>query len=89
MEVMYTVIQSSTQDGRDRGLDYKISGFHVPPNSWDGQVGLTSGGWRARCFGVLGLGSLLRGSTYRQTRGTDRWGSLQGGGARAALGFRV
>lgn len=26
------------QDGRDRGLDYKISGFHVPPGSWDAQV---------------------------------------------------
>jgi ureidoacrylate peracid hydrolase len=27
------VIQSLRQDGADRGLDYKISGFHVPPNS--------------------------------------------------------
>lgn len=35
---MYTVIQSLTKDGRDRGLDYKISGFHVPPGSWDAQV---------------------------------------------------
>ncbi len=38
VEVMYTVIQSLTRDGRDRSLDYKISGFHVPPGSWDGQV---------------------------------------------------
>ena len=35
---MYTVIQSLTRDGRDRGLDYKISGFHVPPGCWDAQV---------------------------------------------------
>jgi ureidoacrylate peracid hydrolase len=39
IEVAYTVIQSLTQDGRDRGLDYKMSGFHVPPGSWDAQVG--------------------------------------------------
>ncbi|KAL4515751.1 hypothetical protein Ndes2437B_g07172 [Nannochloris sp. 'desiccata'] len=38
VEVLYTVIQSSTKDGRDRGLDYKISGFHVPPGSVDGNV---------------------------------------------------
>lgn len=38
MEVMYTVIQSLTADGRDRGLDYKLSGFHVPPGSPDAQV---------------------------------------------------
>eukprot|EP01023_Acetabularia_acetabulum_P042077 TRINITY_DN4129_c0_g1_i2.p1 TRINITY_DN4129_c0_g1~~TRINITY_DN4129_c0_g1_i2.p1 ORF type:complete len:261 (-),score=25.52 TRINITY_DN4129_c0_g1_i2:391-1074(-) len=38
IEVIYTVIQSLTKDGRDRSLDYKISGFHVPPNSWDAQV---------------------------------------------------
>jgi nicotinamidase-related amidase len=38
VEVLYTVIQSLTKDGRDRGLDYKISGFHVPPGSVDGSV---------------------------------------------------
>lgn len=38
IEVLYTVIESLTQDGRDRSLDYKITGFHVPPGSWDGQV---------------------------------------------------
>ena len=38
VEVLYTVIQSLTVDGRDRSLDYKFSGFHVPPNSWDAQV---------------------------------------------------
>jgi len=38
IEVLYTVIESLTQDGRDRGLDYKISGLHVPKGSWDAQV---------------------------------------------------
>lgn len=34
-EPLFTVIQSLTRDGRDRGLDYKISGMHVPPGSPD------------------------------------------------------
>jgi ureidoacrylate peracid hydrolase len=38
IEVLYTVIESLTQDGRDRSLDYKISGLHVPKGSWDGKV---------------------------------------------------
>ena len=38
VEVMYTVIESLTQDGRDRSLDYKITGFHVPKGSWDAKV---------------------------------------------------
>mmetsp|Transcript_4414 Transcript_4414/g.11360 ORF Transcript_4414/g.11360 Transcript_4414/m.11360 type:complete len:258 (+) Transcript_4414:191-964(+) len=38
VEVMYTVIQSLTLDGRDMSLDYKISGFHVPPGCEDAQV---------------------------------------------------
>lgn len=38
IEVTYTVIESMTEDGRDRSLDYKISGFNVPRGSWDGQV---------------------------------------------------
>ena len=38
IEVMYTVIRNLTRDGRDRSLDYKITGFDVPPDSWDGQV---------------------------------------------------
>jgi ureidoacrylate peracid hydrolase len=38
VEVMYTVIESLTRDGRDRSLDYKITGFHVPKGSWDAQV---------------------------------------------------
>jgi ureidoacrylate peracid hydrolase len=38
VEVMYTVIESLTQDGRDRSLDFKRSGLHVPRDSWDGKV---------------------------------------------------
>jgi ureidoacrylate peracid hydrolase len=38
IEVLYTVIESLTLDGRDRSLDYKITGFHVPKGSWDGKV---------------------------------------------------
>lgn len=38
VEVLYTVIESLTADGRDRSLDYKITGFHVPRGSWDGKV---------------------------------------------------
>ncbi|MCG8355064.1 MAG: cysteine hydrolase [Kiloniellales bacterium] len=38
IEVLYTVIESLTQDGRDRSLDYKITGFNVPKGSWDGKV---------------------------------------------------
>lgn len=38
IEVMYTVIESLTKDGRDRSLDYKITGFNVPRGSWDARV---------------------------------------------------
>ncbi|RXH31894.1 isochorismatase [Bradyrhizobium nanningense] len=38
IEVLYTTIESLTRDGRDRSLDYKISGFNVPKGSWDGRV---------------------------------------------------
>ena len=38
IEVLYTVIESLTRDGRDRSLDYKISGIHVPKGSWDARV---------------------------------------------------
>lgn len=33
-----TTIESLTLDGRDRSLDYKITGFNVPKGSWDGKV---------------------------------------------------
>lgn len=35
IEVTYTVIESLTADGRDRSLDYKITGFNVPKGSPD------------------------------------------------------
>lgn len=38
VEVMYTVIQSLTRDGRDRCLDYKLTGFHFPPGSADAEM---------------------------------------------------
>jgi len=38
IEVLYTVIESLTIDGRDRSLDYKITGFNVPRGSPDAQV---------------------------------------------------
>jgi ureidoacrylate peracid hydrolase len=38
VEVIHTTIESLTLDGRDRSLDYKITGFHVPKGSWDGKV---------------------------------------------------
>lgn len=38
IEVMFTVIESLTQDGRDRSLDYKISGLNVPRGSRDAKV---------------------------------------------------
>jgi ureidoacrylate peracid hydrolase len=38
VEVIYTVIEALTLDGRDRGLDYKITGFLVPKGSPDGKV---------------------------------------------------
>jgi ureidoacrylate peracid hydrolase len=38
IEVMYTTIENMTRDGRDRSLDYKISGLDVPKGSWDGRV---------------------------------------------------
>ena len=38
IEILYTTIESLTKDGRDRSLDYKITGFNVPKGSWDAQV---------------------------------------------------
>jgi ureidoacrylate peracid hydrolase len=38
IEVMYTVIASLTEDGRDLSLDYKISGLFCPKTSRDAQV---------------------------------------------------
>jgi ureidoacrylate peracid hydrolase len=38
IEVIYTVIENLTCDGRDRSLDYKISGINVAKGSWDARV---------------------------------------------------
>jgi nicotinamidase-related amidase len=38
LEVIYTVIASLTQDGRDRSLDYKLSGFNFVVGSWEAAV---------------------------------------------------
>ena len=38
VEVIYTVIESLTLDGRDMGLDYKISGLFCPRGSNDARV---------------------------------------------------
>lgn len=38
IEVLYTVIENLTQDGRDRSLDYKVSGLNVPRGCWDAKV---------------------------------------------------
>jgi nicotinamidase-related amidase len=38
IEVIFTVIESLTRDGRDRSLDHKISRLHFPKGSWGAQV---------------------------------------------------
>ena len=38
VEVIYAVIENLTKDGRDRSLDYKISGINVAKGSWEAQV---------------------------------------------------
>ena len=38
VEVIYTVIECLTLDGRDRGLDYKISGLFAAKGSWEAEV---------------------------------------------------
>jgi nicotinamidase-related amidase len=37
-DVIFTVIESLTLDGRDRSLDYKLSGFNFSKGSWEAQV---------------------------------------------------
>jgi ureidoacrylate peracid hydrolase len=36
--IVYSVIENMTRDGRDRSLDYKISGIDVPRGSWEARV---------------------------------------------------
>jgi len=38
IEVVYTVVESLTRDGRDRSLDHKLSGILVPKGAWEGQM---------------------------------------------------
>jgi ureidoacrylate peracid hydrolase len=38
IEVTYTFIESRTADGRDRSLDYKITGFNAPKGSPDAKI---------------------------------------------------
>ncbi len=38
IEVIYTVMENLTEDGRDRSLDYKLSNFFIPRGSWDARV---------------------------------------------------
>ena len=38
MEIVYTVVECLTRDGRDRSLDYKVSGIFVPRGSWQAEV---------------------------------------------------
>jgi len=38
VEVIYTVMENQTRDGRDRSLDYKLSGFFIAKGSWEAKV---------------------------------------------------
>ena len=37
-EILYTVMENLTKDGRDRSLDYKLSGFFIAKGSWEARV---------------------------------------------------
>src|SRR6267378_743999 len=38
IEIVYAAVENMTRDGRDRSLDYKISGIDVPRGSWEARV---------------------------------------------------
>ncbi len=38
VEVLHTIIESMTKDGRDRSLDHRLSHIHLPPNSPEAQI---------------------------------------------------
>lgn len=38
VEVVYTVMENFTRDGRDRSLDYKLSDFFISKGSWEARV---------------------------------------------------
>jgi biuret amidohydrolase len=37
-EIVYTVIEALTRDGRDRSLDHKLSGMLIPKGAWEARV---------------------------------------------------
>ena len=47
-EVMYTVMENLTRDGRDRSLDYKLSNFFIAKGSWEAKVLRRAGARRRR-----------------------------------------
>jgi nicotinamidase-related amidase len=38
LEVIYTVMENLTADGRERSLDYKLSGIDIAKGSWEAKV---------------------------------------------------
>jgi len=38
IQILYAAVENMTRDGRDRSLDYKISGIDVPRGSWEARV---------------------------------------------------
>ncbi len=38
LEVIYTVMENMTKDGRDRSLDYKLSDISIVKGSWEAQI---------------------------------------------------
>src|SRR5262249_4620005 len=38
LEVIYTVIENLTGDGRDRSLDYKLSNMSIAKGSWEARI---------------------------------------------------
>ena len=54
-EVVYTVMENATRDGRDRSLDYKLSGFFIAKGSRDARVIDASTAHRTHPDWVYGL----------------------------------
>ena len=38
LEVIYTMIENLTEDGRDCSLDYKLSSFNIAKGSWEAHI---------------------------------------------------
>ena len=49
LEVIHTVIENFTYDGRDRSLDYKLSGFFYGKGSWEARPLAEVVRWGTRC----------------------------------------